>query len=134
MVTETTYSYARQSFRALWDEAISTREPIFITRRGAENVALISADELSSIMETVHLLRSPARRGRETKSGERHRRHLRSAHRHQVHHRGPGAPWMESRPDLYHLREPDEMRHRQVRSLQYRRILRVQTGSGLYPC
>ena len=59
MVTETTYSNARQSLRALWDEVISTREPIFITRRGAENVALISADELSSIMETVHLLRSP---------------------------------------------------------------------------
>jgi len=59
MVTETTYSNARQSLRALWDEVVSTREPIFITRRGAENVALISADELSSIMETVHLLRSP---------------------------------------------------------------------------
>ena len=59
MVTETTYSKARQSFRALWDEVISTREPIFVTRRGAENIALISADELSSIMETVHLLRSP---------------------------------------------------------------------------
>jgi len=59
MVTKTTYSNARQSFRALWDEVISTREPIFITRRGAENIALISADELSSLMETVHLLRSP---------------------------------------------------------------------------
>ena len=59
MVTKTTYSNARQSFCTLWDEAISTREPIFITRRGAENVALISADELTSIMETVHLLRSP---------------------------------------------------------------------------
>ncbi len=59
MVTKTTYSNARQSFRALWDEAISTREPVFITRRGAENVALISADELSSVMETIHLFRSP---------------------------------------------------------------------------
>jgi antitoxin YefM len=59
MVTETTYSNARQFFRALWDEVISTREPIIITRRGAENVALISADELNSIMETVHLIRSP---------------------------------------------------------------------------
>ena len=38
---------------------IATREPVFITRRGSENVALISADELSSVMETVHLLRSP---------------------------------------------------------------------------
>ena len=59
MVTKTTYSNARQSLRALWDEAVLTREPIFITRRGAEDVALISADELSSVMETVHLLRSP---------------------------------------------------------------------------
>ena len=59
MVTKTTYSNARQSLRALWDEAISTREPILITRRGAENVALISADELSSVMETIHLFRSP---------------------------------------------------------------------------
>jgi antitoxin YefM len=59
MVTETTYSNARQSLRALCDEVISTREPIFITRRGTKNVALISADELNSIMETVHLFRSP---------------------------------------------------------------------------
>jgi antitoxin YefM len=59
MITKTTYSNARQSFRALWDEVISTREPVIITRRGAENVALISADELSSVMETAHLLRSP---------------------------------------------------------------------------
>ena len=59
MVTQTTYSNARQSLRALCDEVISTREPIFITRRGTENVALISADELNSIMETIHLFRSP---------------------------------------------------------------------------
>lgn len=56
---ETTYSSARQSLRALWDEVISSREPVIITRRGAESVALISADELNSIMETIHLLRSP---------------------------------------------------------------------------
>ncbi len=59
MITETTYSNARQTFRALWDQVISTREPVFITRRGAENVALVSADELSGVMETIHLLRSP---------------------------------------------------------------------------
>lgn len=59
MVSQTTYSNARQSFRVLWDQVISTREPVFITRRGAEDVALISADELRSVMETVHLLRSP---------------------------------------------------------------------------
>ena len=60
MVTKTTYSNARERFSTLWDEAISTREPIFITRRGADDVALISADELNSMMETIHLFRSPA--------------------------------------------------------------------------
>ncbi len=30
-----------------------------IQRRGAEDVALIAADELESILETAHLLRSP---------------------------------------------------------------------------
>lgn len=59
MVTKTTYSNARERFSSLWDEAISTREPIFITRRGADDVALISADELNSMMETIHLLHSP---------------------------------------------------------------------------
>jgi len=32
---------------------------VIIKRRGAEDVALIAADELSSITETTHLLRSP---------------------------------------------------------------------------
>ena len=32
---------------------------IIITRRGAEDVALVSAAELRSLRETAHLLRSP---------------------------------------------------------------------------
>jgi antitoxin YefM len=59
MPTETTYSHARAHFAALCDEAISTREPIVIHRRGAEDVVLIAADELRGLMETAHLLRSP---------------------------------------------------------------------------
>jgi len=58
-MTTTTYTDARQSFIKYWDEAVSTREPVIIKRRGAEDVALISADELGSIMETAHLFRSP---------------------------------------------------------------------------
>jgi antitoxin YefM len=59
MPTETTYSHARAHLAALWDEAISTREPIIIHRRGAEDVMLIAADELRGLLETAHLLRSP---------------------------------------------------------------------------
>lgn len=33
---------------------------VIIHRRGAEDVALIAADELTSLPETAHLLRSPA--------------------------------------------------------------------------
>jgi antitoxin YefM len=59
MPVETTYSRARAQFAALCDQAISTREPIIIHRRGAEDVALIAADELRGLLETAHLLRSP---------------------------------------------------------------------------
>ena len=59
MPAETTYSHARAHFAALCKEAVSTREPIVIHRRGAEDVVLIAADELRGLMETAHLLRSP---------------------------------------------------------------------------
>ena len=59
MSTVTTYTSARASLAALCDEVASTREPVIIRRRNAEDVALISADELESLLETAHLLRSP---------------------------------------------------------------------------
>ena len=60
MATETTYSNARANLKALLDEAADTREPVIIRRRGGDDVALIAADELRSLIETAHLLRSPA--------------------------------------------------------------------------
>jgi len=59
MATVTTYTNARATLASLCDKVSSTREPVIIRRRGAEDVALVSADELDSIMETAHLLRSP---------------------------------------------------------------------------
>jgi antitoxin YefM len=59
MPTETTYTHARANLAALCDEVTSTREPIVIRRRGAEDVALVAAAELRSLTETAHLLRSP---------------------------------------------------------------------------
>jgi len=59
MPSETTYTNARANFAALCDEAASTTEPIIIKRRGAEDVALVSAAELRSLTETAHLLGSP---------------------------------------------------------------------------
>lgn len=59
MATEATYTQARANLKALLDEASADREPIIIHRRGGDDVALIAADELRSLMETAHLLRSP---------------------------------------------------------------------------
>ena len=56
----TTYTNARANFAALCDRATNDREPVVIRRRGAEDVVLIAADELSGLLETAHLLRSPA--------------------------------------------------------------------------
>ena len=56
----TTYSQARANLASLCDQVSSSREAILIRRRSAEDVALVSADELSSLIETAHLLRSPA--------------------------------------------------------------------------
>ena len=59
MPIETTYSHARANFAALCDEAVSSTDAVIIHRRGAQDVALISAAELRSLQETAHLLRSP---------------------------------------------------------------------------
>jgi len=59
MPTVTTYTNARATLAALCDEVSSTREPVIIRRRNAADVALVSADELESLLETAHLLRSP---------------------------------------------------------------------------
>jgi antitoxin YefM len=59
MSIETTYTAARANLAKLLDSAVEDREIILIRRRGAEDVALIAADELESLLETAHLLRSP---------------------------------------------------------------------------
>jgi len=59
MAIETTYTHARAHFAELCDAAAENREVVIIRRRNAEDVALIAADELSSLIETAHLLRSP---------------------------------------------------------------------------
>ncbi|MBM3153353.1 MAG: type II toxin-antitoxin system prevent-host-death family antitoxin [Chloroflexi bacterium] len=59
MTLHTNYTQARAGFAKLLDKVTRDREVVVIQRRGAEDVALISANELSSLMETAYLLRSP---------------------------------------------------------------------------
>ena len=60
MTKTVSYTEARANFAKLWDEAESTSDPIRITRRGKADMAMLPADELSSLLETAYLLRSPA--------------------------------------------------------------------------
>jgi antitoxin YefM len=59
MPIQTTYSSARNNLASLLSQVIDEQEVVIINRRGKEDVALISAAELSSLTETAHLLRSP---------------------------------------------------------------------------
>lgn len=71
MAIQTTYTHARAKLASLLDEVTKNREVVIIQRRGCEDVALITADELSGILETAHLLRSPANANRLLKSLDR---------------------------------------------------------------
>ncbi|MEZ4710694.1 MAG: type II toxin-antitoxin system prevent-host-death family antitoxin [Caldilineaceae bacterium] len=56
---QTTYSHARAHLAELCNQVTDGREVVIIQRRGKDNIALISADELEGLLETAHLLRSP---------------------------------------------------------------------------
>jgi antitoxin YefM len=59
MTIRATYSHARANLAAIWDQVEDSREPAILDRRGHENMALIPADELTSVQQTAHLLSSP---------------------------------------------------------------------------
>ena len=59
MAIQTTDTQARASLASLMDEVTKNREVVIIQRRGREDVAMITADELAGVLETAHLLRSP---------------------------------------------------------------------------
>ena len=56
----TTCGEARARLASLCDEVASIRQPVLIRRPGGGDVVLISAEELASLTETTHLMRSPA--------------------------------------------------------------------------
>jgi len=60
MTTEKSYSYARANFAELLDQVVDEREAVIIKRRGHQDVAMIAADDLRSLEETLYLMSSPA--------------------------------------------------------------------------
>lgn len=60
VAVDVSYTEARERLAELWDRAVADREPIRLTRRGKAPVVLVAADEYEGLVETAHLLRSPA--------------------------------------------------------------------------
>lgn len=58
-MTTASYSHLRENLAEIWDQVEDTQEPAILRRRGHQDMALIPADELESLRETAHLLRSP---------------------------------------------------------------------------
>ena len=57
-MTTATYSHFREHLAEIWNQVEDSQDPIIITRRDHQDLALIPADELASLREIAHLLRS----------------------------------------------------------------------------
>ncbi|BCN27367.1 type II toxin-antitoxin system Phd/YefM family antitoxin [Vibrio alfacsensis] len=53
------FTEARNSLKAVLDGVVNDADTTIITRRDSEDAVVMSLDYYNSLMETVHLLRSP---------------------------------------------------------------------------
>ena len=53
------YSHLREHLAEVWDQVEDSQEPVIVSRRGHQDMAILPADELESLLETAHLMRSP---------------------------------------------------------------------------
>ena len=74
MTVRATCSQARARLAEIWDDVENCREPAILERRGHDTMALLPADELRSLQETVYLLRSPKNAARLLSALHRSRR------------------------------------------------------------
>lgn len=54
------FTEARNSLKSVLDRVVNDADTTVITRRDAQDAVVMSLDYYNSLMETVHLLRSPA--------------------------------------------------------------------------
>jgi antitoxin YefM len=55
-----TYTDLRANLAKYMDEVCDSHAPLHVTRQNARSVVLVSEEEYEGMMETLHLLRSPA--------------------------------------------------------------------------
>lgn len=54
------FSEARNHLKSVLDQVVDDADYTVITRRDSEDAVVMSLDQFNGLMETVHLLRSPA--------------------------------------------------------------------------
>ena len=59
-MSHVSYTELRANLAEYMDEVCDSRVPLHVTRQNARTVVMVSEEEYEGLMETVHLLRSPA--------------------------------------------------------------------------
>lgn len=67
------FSEARNSLKRVFDQVIEDADYTVVTRRDAQDAVVMSIDTFNSLMETVHLLKSPANAAHLARSIEQYR-------------------------------------------------------------
>ncbi len=68
------FSEARNALKAVIDQTVADADFTVITRRDAPDAVVMSLDTFNSLMETVHLLKTPANAAHLAKSIEQFRK------------------------------------------------------------
>ena len=68
------FSEARTQFKQVINQVVADQDVAIISRRGAEDAVLMSFDTYNSMMETLHLLKSPSNPKHLEKSLKQYRR------------------------------------------------------------
>lgn len=67
------FSEARNKLKSVLDQVVNDADYTVITRRDAEDAVVMSLDQFNGLMETVHLLKSPANAEHLSKSIKQYR-------------------------------------------------------------
>jgi antitoxin YefM len=68
------FSEARTQFKQVINQVVADQDVAIISRRGVEDAVLMSLDTYNSMMETLHLLKSPSNAKHLEKSLKQYRR------------------------------------------------------------
>ena len=67
------FSEARNKLKAVIDQVVRDHDYAIITRRDAQDAVIMSLDHFNGLMDTVHLLKSPANAAHLARSIEQYR-------------------------------------------------------------